>query len=83
MVTRPAKPGWSRAILQIAAAGPATMAHDRLDDDVLPLTQEFLSLMVGVRRIGVTEAIQALERQGLIRHARGQIVMQNRKGMER
>ena len=59
------------------------MAHDRLDGDSLPLTQQFLSLMLGVRRASVTEAVGALERQGLIRGARGQIIVQNRKGLER
>ena len=38
------------------------MAHDRIDDDRLPLTHEFLSLMLGVRRSGVTTALQALAR---------------------
>jgi CRP-like cAMP-binding protein len=42
------------------------MAHDRIGDDTLPLTHEFLSLMLGVRRAGVTEALNALRRQGLI-----------------
>jgi CRP-like cAMP-binding protein len=38
------------------------MADDRIDDDPLPLTHEFLSLMLGVRRSGVITALQALER---------------------
>lgn len=42
------------------------MAHDRIDGDRLPLTHEFLSLMLGVRRSGVNTALQALERKGLI-----------------
>jgi CRP-like cAMP-binding protein len=59
------------------------MAHDRLDGTSLPLTHEFLSLMLGVRRAGVTEALHALEALKLIRSGRGQIVVLNRKGIER
>ena len=36
------------------------MAHDRIGDDTLPLTHEFLSLMLAVRRAGVTTALNAL-----------------------
>ena len=39
------------------------MAHDRTGDKTLPLTHEFLSLMLGVRRAGVTEALQSLNRK--------------------
>ena len=42
------------------------MAHDRTGDTTLPLTHEFLALMLGVRRAGVTEALQSLRRQKLI-----------------
>ena len=59
------------------------MAHDRVPGDELPLTHEFLSLMLGVRRAGVTEALHILSRQKLITAARGQIVVLNRKGLER
>ena len=59
------------------------MAHDRIGDDTLPLTHEFLSLMLGVRRPGVTEALHALRKQELISYARGQITVKNRKGLER
>ena len=38
------------------------MAHDRIGEDTLTLTHEFLSLMLGVRRPGVTEALQTLPR---------------------
>jgi DNA-binding transcriptional MocR family regulator len=41
-----------------------------------------LSLMLGVRRAGVTEALHALESKGLIR-SRGAILVRNRKGIER
>jgi CRP-like cAMP-binding protein len=59
------------------------MADDRVDGNSLPLTHEFLSLMLGVRRAGVTEALHALESKGLIRSSRGAIVVRNRKGIER
>jgi CRP-like cAMP-binding protein len=59
------------------------MAHDRLDDDRLPLTHEFLSLMLGVRRAGVTEALHALVTENLIRSARSEVIVLDRKGLER
>ena len=58
------------------------MAHDRTRDNTLPLTHEFLALMLGVRRAGVTEALQSLKRQKLIDTRRNQIVVLNRKGLE-
>jgi CRP-like cAMP-binding protein len=59
------------------------MAHDRTDEDTLRLTHELLSLMLGVRRAGVTEALQSLKRQKLIDTGRNQIVVRDRKGIER
>ena len=59
------------------------MAHDRVRNDTLALTHEFLALMLGVRRAGVTEALQSLKRQKLIDTGRNQIMMLNRKGIER
>ena len=59
------------------------MAHDRTGDETLPLTHEFLALMLGVRRAGVTEALQSLKRQKLIETGRNQIVVLNRKGIEK
>ena len=59
------------------------MAHDRTHDDILFLTHEFLALMLGVRRAGVTEALQSLKRQQLIDTGRNQIVVRHRNGLER
>jgi CRP-like cAMP-binding protein len=59
------------------------MAHDRTGNTDLPLTHEFLALMPGVRRAGVTEALQSLKRKKLIDTGRNQIMMLNRKGIER
>jgi DNA-binding transcriptional regulator YhcF (GntR family) len=58
------------------------MAHDRVDGDELPLVHEFLALMLGVRRAGVTIAIRSLERRGLIQTERGLITIVDRKGLE-
>jgi CRP-like cAMP-binding protein len=59
------------------------MAHDRVSGNVLPLTHEFLSLMLAVRRAGVTEALQNLSKRRLIKSGRGEIIVLNRKGIER
>ena len=59
------------------------LADDRIDEPEIPLTHEFLALMLGVRRPGVTVAAQSLERDGLIARKRGSIVILNRKGLEK
>jgi CRP-like cAMP-binding protein len=59
------------------------MAHDRLDGDQLPLTHEFLGLMLGTHRPGVTIALQALEKAGLIAHRRRSITILDRKTLEK
>jgi CRP-like cAMP-binding protein len=58
------------------------MCHDRLDDDELSLTHEFIALMLGVRRAGVTEAIHILEGQRIIRAERGNILVLDRARLE-
>jgi CRP-like cAMP-binding protein len=58
------------------------MAQDRTGNKILPLTHEFLALMLGVRRPGVTETLQSLKRQKLIETGRNQIVVVNRNGIE-
>jgi CRP-like cAMP-binding protein len=57
--------------LDVRLARWLLMAHDRIGDDTLPLTHEFLSIMLGVRRPGVTEALHILREQGLISYGRG------------
>jgi CRP-like cAMP-binding protein len=59
------------------------MAHDRIGTQTVVLTHEFLSLMLGVRRAGVTEALQSLKRRKLIDTGRNKIVLRDRKGIER
>jgi CRP-like cAMP-binding protein len=58
------------------------MAQDRIDGDQLPMTHEFLSVMLGVRRPGVTIALQALERENLIAHRRGIITILDREALK-
>jgi CRP-like cAMP-binding protein len=57
------------------------MANDRLGGDSVPLTHEFLSLMLGVRRAGVTVALHFLEQRGIIQLAGKQIVILDREGL--
>jgi CRP-like cAMP-binding protein len=58
------------------------MCHDRMDGDDLPLTHEFLSLMLGVRRSGVTEALHVLEGVEIVKAGRGTIRVLNRERLE-
>ena len=57
------------------------MAQDRLGDD-LPLTHEFLSIMLGVRRSGVTIALRALAQAGIVEQKRGRIRILDRTRLE-
>jgi CRP-like cAMP-binding protein len=58
------------------------MTHDRLGRDELPLTHEFLSVMLGVRRPGVTAATHMLEGNGTIAARRGRITVRDREKLE-
>ncbi len=71
-----------RAKLEERLARWLLMAHDRLDSDAVPLTHEFLAVMLGVRRAGVTVALHSFERRGLIATKRGQLTLINRTGIE-
>lgn len=59
------------------------MAHDRLETGEIPLTHEFLAMMMGTRRPGVTEACHELARQQFIDNTRGKIMIIDRGGLER
>jgi CRP-like cAMP-binding protein len=59
------------------------MANDRLDGDQVPLTHEFLSVMLGVRRPGVTVTLDLLEKEGLIQARRGTVAILDRTGLRK
>jgi len=71
----------ARGTLEERLARWLLMSHDRIDGDQLPLTHEFLSLMLAVRRPGVTDALHALEGRGLIHANRAAIDVLDRKGL--
>ena len=58
------------------------MCHDRIDGDRLPLTHDFLSIMLAVRRQSVTTALHVLEGKHLINAERGLIIVRERKSLE-
>ncbi len=58
------------------------MTHDRAGEDTFPLTQEFLSHMLGVRRATVNVATGMLKKAGFIRYVRGKITVIDRPGLE-
>ena len=59
------------------------MTHDRMQSDEFLLTQEFLAMMLGVQRTGVTAAASALQRDGLISYSRGNVAIKDRRGLEK
>jgi CRP-like cAMP-binding protein len=59
------------------------MAHDRVKGNELPLTHEFLSIMLGVRRPGVTNALRTLQDAGLVDRQRGMIRIVDRQGLKK
>jgi CRP-like cAMP-binding protein len=59
------------------------LSLDRLEGDVLVMTQELIANMLGVRREGVTEGALKLQRAGLIDYARGRIKVLDRAGLEK
>lgn len=58
------------------------MSQDRVGGDLVPLTQEFLSHMLGTRRASVTVAAGVLQKAGLIKYARGSVTIVNRNKLE-
>jgi Mn-dependent DtxR family transcriptional regulator len=58
------------------------LAHDDVEGDTFPLTQDYLAMMLGVTRPSVSEAASSLQKAGLIRYVRGQMTVLDRPGLE-
>ena len=58
------------------------MCHDRVDGDEILVTHEFLSVMLGVQRAGVTLALQNLEGAGRIKSRRKRVQILDRERLE-
>ena len=58
------------------------MSQDRARSDSFHMTHEFLAYMLGVRRVGVTQAASALQRDGLIEYHHGRMTVTDRDGLE-
>lgn len=58
------------------------MSQDRVQADTFRVTQEFMALMLGVRREGITVAASEFQKSGLIKYHRGQLTVQNRTALK-
>jgi CRP-like cAMP-binding protein len=58
------------------------VAHDRTDGDDLPVTQEFMSMMLCVNRPSITVVAGIFQRAGMIRYRRGRISVVDRSALE-
>lgn len=58
------------------------MCDDRSDAGEMPLTHEYMSIMLAVRRPSVTTSLHVLEGNGFIRAERGCVIVRDRAGLE-
>lgn len=58
------------------------LTHDRVGTDEFPMTHEFLSQMLGVRRASVTVTAGILQKAGFVEFRRGRVRVVDREGLE-
>jgi CRP-like cAMP-binding protein len=58
------------------------MCHDRVEGDEIALTHEFMAMMIGAQRSGVTVALHILEGAAMIRSKRGRVIILDREKLE-
>lgn len=58
------------------------MTHERASGDSFEITHEFLSMMLGVRRAGVSTAMNALQKEGVVSYRRGRVSVRDRARLE-
>jgi len=72
----------SRHTLEERLARWLLMEHDRAESNQFAMTHEFMAMMLGVRRSGVTVTAGALKQAGLINYRNGQMTILDRPGLE-
>lgn len=72
----------ARCSLEQRLARALLMAHERMPSDTIALTHEYLALLLGVHRPGVTTASRMLENAGAIRTSRGRITVVDRSRLQ-
>lgn len=69
-------------LLEARLARWLLMSRDRVHSNRFPLTHEFLSYMLGMRRAGISSAASSLHARGLINYSRGVVAIVDGKGLE-
>jgi hypothetical protein len=58
------------------------MCHDRIEGDEIPLTHEFMGMMISADRSNVTVTLHILEGAGMIYSKRGRVIIRDREMLE-